>query len=193
MIKLNVKIMPSLVFVINNIVNCQVESRIYESYSDDYVVKAYDTFFSDTVYVTDLWCYAGRKDGHDFNDWSDTRFRGFSVFPFNQEELIIDSIKVILECSSVSGVGSFWWDDNIGNITDTLRIFVTSLPPDSNLFFSDKEAVWNSIPNWYRFYNRPLNPWDNTSIWNPSTPFNATIDRNNEATLIIENGFTKWT
>lgn len=100
-IKLKVKFIPSFVFGIINLVNCQVESRIYESYSNDYVVKAYDTFFSDTVYVTGLWCYAGRKDGHDNNVWNDTRFRGFSVFPFNQEDLIIDSIKVSLECSRI--------------------------------------------------------------------------------------------
>ena len=40
-IKLKVKFIPSFVFGIINLVNCQVESRIYESYSNDYVVKAY--------------------------------------------------------------------------------------------------------------------------------------------------------
>ena len=151
-IKLKVKFIPLYIFGIINLVNCQVESRIYESYSNDYVVKAYDSFFSDTVYVTGLWCYAGRKDGHDYNDWNDTSFRGFSLIPLNQEELIIDSIKIRLECSSVSGFGNIWWDDFIGNITDTLRFFVTSLPSDSNLLLSDEEAVWNSIPNWNHFY-----------------------------------------
>jgi len=186
--KLKVKIIPSLVFGLINIVYCQVESKIYESYSDDYVVKAYDTFINDTVYTTGLWCYAGRKDGHDYNDWSNTRFRGFSVLPFNQEELIIDSIKVILECSSVSGVGSLWWNDIIGNITDTLRFFVTSLPPDSNLLFSDEEAVWNSIPNWNRFYNIPLDSGDNTHIINnPNTPFTFMKYRSHEFTLTVEN------
>ena len=186
--KLKVKIIPSLVFGLINIVYCQVESKIYESYSDDYVVKAYDAFINDTVYTTGLWCYAGRKDGHDYNDWSNTRFRGFSVFPFNQEELIIDSIQVILKCSSVSGVGSFWWDDIIGNITDTLRFFVTSLPPDSNLLFSDEEAVWNSIPNWNRFYNRPLDSGNNTHIiYNPNTPFTFMKYRSHEFTLSVEN------
>ena len=47
--KLKVKIIPSLVFGLINIVYCQVESKIYESYSDDYVVKAYDAFINDTV------------------------------------------------------------------------------------------------------------------------------------------------
>jgi len=53
--KLKVKIIPSLVFGLINIVYCQVESKIYESYSDDYVVKAYDAFINDTVYTTGLW------------------------------------------------------------------------------------------------------------------------------------------
>ena len=92
-----------------------------------------------------------------------------------------------MECSSVSGFGNFWWNDLIGNITDTLRFFVTSLPPDSNLLFSDEEAVWNSISNWNQFYNRPLNSWDNTSISYPNAQLDTSLDRNNEATLIIEN------